>query len=31
MNYPLEDSLENWGPDLPTDFAHNYEAVSTDG
>ena len=26
INYPLEDSLENWGPDLPEDFAKNYEA-----
>jgi catechol 2,3-dioxygenase-like lactoylglutathione lyase family enzyme len=26
MNYPLEDSLENWGPELPHDFGHNYEA-----
>jgi catechol 2,3-dioxygenase len=24
-NYGLEDSLENWGPDLPQDFVHNYE------
>jgi catechol-2,3-dioxygenase len=24
-NYPLEDSLENWGPALPGDFVHNYE------
>ena len=27
INYPLEDSLENWGPNLPPDFAHNYEAA----
>lgn len=26
-NYGLEDSLENWGPQLPHDFVHNYEAV----
>lgn len=25
-NYELEDSLENWGPPLPQDFVHNYEA-----
>jgi catechol 2,3-dioxygenase len=25
-NYGLEDSLENWGPALPHDFVHNYEA-----
>ncbi len=31
MNYPLEDALENWGPDLPADFAHNYEIAPTDG
>lgn len=24
-NYGMEDSLENWGPDLPNDFVHNYE------
>jgi catechol 2,3-dioxygenase-like lactoylglutathione lyase family enzyme len=26
-NYDLEDSLENWGPELPHDFVHNYEVV----
>lgn len=26
-NYPLEDSLANWGPRVPDDFVHNYEAV----
>ena len=26
-NYGMEDSLENWGPDLPQDFVHNYEAA----
>lgn len=26
-NYGLEDSLENWGPPLPEDFVHNYEAA----
>lgn len=25
-NYGLEDSLHNWGPDLPEDFVINYEA-----
>lgn len=25
-NYGPEDSLENWGPPLPHDFVHNYEA-----
>jgi catechol 2,3-dioxygenase-like lactoylglutathione lyase family enzyme len=24
-NYGMEDSLENWGPELPKDFVHNYE------
>lgn len=27
-NYELEDSLANWGPEVPHDFVHNYEAVS---
>ncbi len=31
MNYPIEDALENWGPDLPHDFAHNYEATPAAG
>lgn len=26
-NYGMEDSLENWGPDLPHDFVHNYEVA----
>ncbi len=25
-NYPLQDSLANWGPAVPSDFVHNYEA-----
>jgi catechol 2,3-dioxygenase len=25
-NYAAEDSLDNWGPPLPKDFVHNYEA-----
>jgi catechol 2,3-dioxygenase len=25
-NYAMEDSLANWGPALPDDFVHNYEA-----
>ncbi|MBA4761816.1 VOC family protein [Sphingomonas sp.] len=25
-NYCMEDSLANWGPDVPSDFVHNYEA-----
>ncbi|WP_206243963.1 VOC family protein [Novosphingobium terrae] len=25
-NYALEDSLANWGPPVPHDFVHNYEA-----
>jgi hypothetical protein len=24
-NYGLEDSLAGWGPEVPTDFVHNYE------
>lgn len=24
-NYAMEDSLANWGPDVPHDFVHNYE------
>ena len=24
-NYGMEDSLDNWGPELPHDFVHNYE------
>jgi catechol 2,3-dioxygenase-like lactoylglutathione lyase family enzyme len=27
-NYDLEDSLANWGPAVPHDFVHNYEADS---
>jgi catechol 2,3-dioxygenase-like lactoylglutathione lyase family enzyme len=29
-NYPMEDSLANWGPPVPADFVHNYE-LSTSG
>ena len=25
-NYGMEDSLANWGPEVPHDFVHNYEA-----
>jgi catechol 2,3-dioxygenase len=25
-NYGMEDSLANWGPEIPEDFVHNYEA-----
>ncbi len=25
-NYGMEDSLANWGPKVPDDFVHNYEA-----
>jgi len=25
-NYGMEDSLANWGPEVPKDFVHNYEA-----
>ena len=25
-NYEMEDSLANWGPEVPHDFVHNYEA-----
>ena len=25
-NYGMEDSLANWGPEVPPDFVHNYEA-----
>ena len=24
-NYEMEDSLANWGPEVPSDFVHNYE------
>ena len=24
-NYAMDDSLANWGPDVPSDFVHNYE------
>lgn len=27
-NYEMEDSLASWGPDVPDDFVHNYEAES---
>ena len=26
QNYDMADSLANWGPAVPTDFVHNYEA-----
>ncbi len=25
-NYAMEDSLASWGPEVPSDFVHNYEA-----
>ena len=25
-NYGMEDSMANWGPEVPGDFVHNYEA-----
>jgi hypothetical protein len=25
-NYDMADSLANWGPAVPTDFVHNFEA-----
>ena len=25
-NYAMDDSLASWGPDVPADFVHNYEA-----
>jgi catechol 2,3-dioxygenase-like lactoylglutathione lyase family enzyme len=28
-NYAIEDSLANWGPAVPPDFVHNYEAQTT--
>ena len=28
-NYGMEDSLANWGPKVPDDFVHNYEADPT--
>lgn len=28
-NYEMEDSLANWGPDVPSDFVHNYETDPT--
>ena len=28
-NYGMEDSLASWGPPVPHDFVHNYEADST--
>ena len=24
-NYEMDDSLANWGPEVPKDFVHNYE------
>lgn len=27
-NYEMEDSLANWGPEVPPDFVHNYETES---
>jgi catechol 2,3-dioxygenase-like lactoylglutathione lyase family enzyme len=27
LNYPIEDALENWGPELPGDFARNFEST----
>lgn len=29
-NYAMEDSLANWGPPVPADFVHNYEADQAD-
>jgi catechol 2,3-dioxygenase len=29
-NYGLEDSLASWGPAVPPDFVHNYEADSAE-
>lgn len=29
-NYGMEDSLANWGPAVPADFVHNYEAAAED-
>jgi catechol-2,3-dioxygenase len=26
-NYGMEDSLDNWGPEVPHDFVHNYETA----
>lgn len=26
-NYDMEDALASWGPDVPPDFVHNYEAA----
>lgn len=28
-NYGMEDSLANWGPQVPDDFVHNYEVSDT--
>ena len=28
-NYGMDDSLANWGPELPQDFVHNYEVDDT--
>ena len=28
-NYDMEDSLANWGPEVPSDFVHNYEVDDT--
>lgn len=30
-NYAMEDSLANWGPAVPPDFVHNYEADAVEG
>jgi len=29
-NYEMEDSLASWGPEVPDDFVHNYEADPVD-
>ncbi len=29
-NYAMEDSLASWGPEVPHDFVHNYEADASD-
>ena len=28
-NYEMEDSLASWGPEVPSDFVHNYEVDAT--
>ena len=29
-DYPPEDGIYLWGPEMPSDFVHNYEAADAD-